>query len=109
MTHVATQGLHDPPKVVNGSNITSWVKEYSLEYSSDGDTYNGYFYQKDLKVSQSNPRPQKLRFHLAVNLLLAQENKYCCNRFYLNGHTLLYTNCVVSRTELLLGERSCTP
>lgn len=50
MTHVATQGLNDPPKEVNGSNINSWVKEYSLEYSSDGKTYNGYYFDKDLKV-----------------------------------------------------------
>lgn len=50
VTHVATQGLNDPPKEVNGSNINSWVKEYSLEYSSDGKTYNGYYFDKDLKV-----------------------------------------------------------
>jgi len=50
VTHVATQGLNDPPKVVNESNIKSWVKEYSLEYSSDGKTYNGYYFDKDLKV-----------------------------------------------------------
>ena len=50
VTHVATQGMNDPPKVVNGSYITSWVKKYSLEYSSDGETYNGYYFDKDLKV-----------------------------------------------------------
>ncbi|XP_073229209.1 uncharacterized protein [Porites lutea] len=54
VTHVATQGLNDPPKEVNGSNINSWVKEYSLEYSSDGKTYNGYYFDKDLKVFDGN-------------------------------------------------------
>ena len=50
VTHLATQGMKDPSNVVNGSDITSWVKEYSLEYSSDGETYNGYYFNKDLKV-----------------------------------------------------------
>jgi len=54
VTQVATQGMFDPPQVVNGSNITSWVKEYSLEYSSDGDTYNGYYFDKDLKIFEGN-------------------------------------------------------
>jgi len=54
VTHVATQGMFDPPQVVNGSNITSWVKEYSLEYSSDGDTYSGYYFDKDLKIFDGN-------------------------------------------------------
>ena len=57
VTHVATQGMFDPPQVVNGSNITSWVKEYSLEYSSDGDTYNGYYFDKDLKVNDETGKP----------------------------------------------------
>lgn len=50
VTHIATQGLNDPPEVVNGTNITSWVKEYTLQYSSDGETYNGYYFHKVLKA-----------------------------------------------------------
>ena len=52
MTHIATQGMNDPPQVVNGSNVTAWVKEYTLQYSSDGETYNGYYLDKDLKVKK---------------------------------------------------------
>lgn len=44
--------MNDPPQVVNGSNVTAWVKEYTLQYSSDGETYNGYFFGKDLKVKK---------------------------------------------------------
>ncbi|XP_078343675.1 uncharacterized protein LOC144629317 isoform X2 [Oculina patagonica] len=54
VTHIATQGMNDPPEVVNGSAVTSWVKEYTLEYSSDGETYNGYYFDKDLKVFDGN-------------------------------------------------------
>jgi len=50
VTHIATQGMNDPPQVVNGTNVTAWVKEYTLQYSSDGETYNGYYFDKDLKV-----------------------------------------------------------
>lgn len=50
VTHLATQGMNDPPSVKDGSITTSWVKKYSLEYSSDGETYNGYYFNKDLKV-----------------------------------------------------------
>lgn len=53
MTHVATQGMSDPPTAPGGSDITSWVKTYSLEYSSDGNTYNGYYFNQDLKVSSN--------------------------------------------------------
>ena len=50
VTHVATQGMSDPPTAPGGSDITSWVKTYSLEYSSDGNTYNGYYFNQGLKV-----------------------------------------------------------
>ena len=45
--------MNDPPQVVNGSNVTAWVKEYTLQYSSDGETYNGYYFDKDLKVKKN--------------------------------------------------------
>ena len=54
VTHIATQGLNDPSEVVNGPNNTSWVKEYTLQYSSDGETYNGYYFDKKLKVRDTN-------------------------------------------------------
>ena len=44
--------MNDPPQVVNGSNVAAWVKEYTLQYSSDGETYNGYYFDKDLKVKK---------------------------------------------------------
>lgn len=54
VTHLATQGMNDPPSVKDGSITTSWVKKYSLEYSSDGETYNGYYFNKDLKIFDGN-------------------------------------------------------
>lgn len=54
VTHVASQGMSDPPTAAGGSDITSWVKTYSLEYSSDDVTYNGYYFNKDLKIFDGN-------------------------------------------------------
>jgi len=86
VTHIATQGMNDPPQNVNGSNVTAWVKDYTLQYSSDGETYNGYYFDKDLKIFDGNKDGStisccELPYHLVVRYLrfkpVSWESKIC--------------------------------
>ena len=42
ITHIATQGMFDPPQNANGNNVENWVKEYEVQYSIDGEHFISY-------------------------------------------------------------------
>lgn len=110
VTHIATQGLNDPSEVVNGPNITSWVKEYTLQYSSDGETYNGYYFDKKLKIFDGNkdagsvsccelPYPLVVRY---IRFKPVSWEKKICLRVGVFGKGNVTAHTIITKSEIAI-------